>query len=59
MKKINLKDFKNGLARKEMKLIFGGKTILKDSCVSSDTCTQGCAIIDSEGCSEWSGCCIA
>jgi len=30
-----------------------------NQCVSSNTCTEGCEIIDQDGCSTCSGCCIA
>ncbi len=51
------------LSREERKLFSGGRKSLSpiaaNTCVSSSTCTQGCEIIDSDGCSECSGCCIA
>lgn len=50
------------LSRAEMKTISGGKVyggVISGSCESSDTCEQGCVAIDSDGCSECSGCCIA
>lgn len=54
------------LNREQQKIIHGGgipkslvKVVVMNSCVSSSTCSQGCEIIDDEGCSECSGCCIA
>lgn len=47
------------LSRNDQKNIIGGKVAPNNSCVSSSTCTQGCMIIDNEGCYECSGCCIA
>jgi hypothetical protein len=62
MKKLKSLGFGQSLNRDEMKSIKGGKALISigsSSCVNSDTCSQGCQIIDADGCGECSGCCIA
>ncbi len=57
MKKISLKDLKNGLKRDEMRRIQGGGCAR--GCQSDSSCREGCKTTDQYGCSECSGCCIA
>ena len=59
MKKISLKDLKNGLRRDEMRSIQGGGCG-GQSCGSDSGCQGGCRTTQTGGSSSWcSSCCVA